>query len=776
MMKFGIGQPIARVEDLRFLTGNGRYTDDIRLPGELHACVLRSAHAHASIGTIDASRARNVRGVEAVFVAADIGDDLGGLPCNKPAPLRRPDGSPMFEPQRRVMAIDRVRYVGEPVAMVVATSEAAARDALELIRVDFTELAAVGSVLDATKAGAPRVWDQCLDNVAVLHSAGDAAAVTEAIRKADCRIEFEHRISRVAGTPLEPRSAVAHYEPADDHSVLITGNQSPHDLRRILADSVLKIPQSKLSVVSPDLGGGFGVRGSIYPEFALLLWATKRLRRPIRWTADRSECFLCEDHGRDSAWRVTLALDADGIFTGLGVDVVAALGAYIGLNGPVQAIVNVGGVAGPYRTPAISAAIRGVFTNTPPISPYRGAGRPEASYAVERAIDLAAAKIGMDRLEIRRRNMIPPSALPFQTGLTFRYDCGRFEEVMNSAAVLADYRGFSERRRESRSRDRLRGFGIANAIEQAGRGYEEYARIRIESDGSAVVLVGTCSHGQGHETIFRQVVAERLGLDFDRIQIVQGDTRKVSYGHGTFGSRSTGSGGAALFQAADRILEKGRSIAAHHLEAAPTDIEFAKGHFKVSGTDRAVSFKDVAKLSFALRALPSGIEPGLEASGIFVPPAPTFPNATHTCEVEIDPETGQLQILRYSVVDDVGTVVNPLLLEGQIHGGIAQGAGQVLMEQIVFDGSSCQLMTGSFMDYAMPRASDFPSFVVESKPVPTSVNPLGVKGAGEAGTVGALPCVMSAILDALKPLGILTLEMPATSERVWRAIRSAKKI
>jgi carbon-monoxide dehydrogenase large subunit len=470
---------------------------------------------------------------------------------------------------------------------------------------------------------------------------------------------------------------------------------------------------------------------------------------------------------------VSLALDGDGQFLAFKVDVVSALGAYISLQGPVQAVVNIGGIAGQYRTPAISANVRAVFINTTPITPYRGAGRPEASYAIERAIDLAATDMGIDRIELRRRNMIAATEMPFQTGLTFRYDCGRFEETMDHALSLADYAGFPARQRESEARKRLRGIGIANAIEQAGRGHEEYAQVRIESDGSATVLMGTNSHGQGHETVFRQIVSERLGLSFDNIRIVQGDTDRVAYGRGTFGSRSASNGGSALVHAIERIIEKGRMIAAGHLEAGVSDIVFEGDRFKIAGTDKDVSFEKVAQLAFNWRALPPGVEPGLDEKGVFMPPAPTFPNGTHVCEVEIDPETGVVEILRYAVVDDVGTVVNPLLLEGQIHGGIAQGVGQILMEQVVWDRESGQLVTGSFMDYAMPRAGDLPSFAVGENPVPTSVNPLGVKGAGEAGAVGALPCVMSAILDALRPLQIRNLEMPATPERIWRAISRA---
>ena len=774
-MKFGIGQAVTRSEDRRFLTGSGRYSDDLRLPGQRHAFFLRSPFAHARIRGIDTHAAKAKDGVVAVVTAADCDGELGDLPClvSQMMPLSRADGTPIFEPPHRPLAGARVRHVGEAVAMVIADDAALARDAAELIAVDYEALPAVVSVRAAGAAGAPAVWDGCPDNTSFDIALGDRDAVAAAFARADHVVELSHDVNRVAANPMEPRAALADYDAAEDRLTLWTGNQSPHDLRRYLAEFALGIPLSRLRVVSPDLGGGFGVRSSIYPELVMILWAARRLRCPVKWTAERGECFVCEHQARDNAWDAALALDAEGGFLALRVASSHTIGAYLGLYGPVPAFFNIGGLAGPYRTPAIAASVRALFTHTPPISPYRGAGRPEASFVIETLIDLAAARLGVDRVKLRRRNMIAPEALPFRTGLTFIYDCGRFAETMDKALATADITGFAARRQGSEAQGRLRGLGIANAIEQSAGAVEEYAAIRFGEDGSAIATVGTSSHGQGHETVFRQIVGERLGLAFERIRVVQGDTDKVPYGHGTYGSRSSGAGGGALMQAADRIIAKGKAIAAHHLEAAAADIEFADGRFAVAGTDRALALTQVAKLAFDWRALPAEFEPGLEASGVFKPPAPTFPNGTHVCEVEIDPETGRIALVRYTVCDDVGTVLNPLLLAGQIHGGVAQGAGQILMEDLAWEADSGQLLSGSFMDYAMPRAADFPAFAVGSNPVPTAVNPLGVKGAGEAGAVGALPCVANAVVDALRPLGVHEIGMPATPERVWRAIRAA---
>ncbi len=775
-MKFGLGQPIRREEDRRLLLGGGRYTDDINLPGQAHAYILRSPVAHARIVRLDTSASMGAPGVLAVLTGADLAaDGIGAIPClaSLILPLKRADGSAIYVPPHAPLAGDIVRTIGDGIVMVVAETQNQARDAGELIEIDYEDLPAVVSVAQAAGIEAPAVWPDCPDNISFVFAAGDAAAVDAGFARADHVTRLDYAITRLAASPIEPRAALGHYERFEERYTLYSGVQNPHDVRRFIAESILKIPETRLRVVSPDMGGAFGVRGTIHPELPLVLWASRRVGRPVKWIEDRSEAFLSDEHARDSTWTVELALDKQGTFLALRARMLAAMGAYLSFFGPFPAVANIGGLAGVYRTPAVSIEVTGLFTNTPPVAPYRGAGRPEAIYAIERVIDKASREMEIDRIELRRRNIIAPEQMPFQTELTFTYDCGAFERNMDAALDVADYAGFEKRREKARARGRLRGIGIANAIEQSAGGFEEYAQIKFDPGGNATLHVGTHNHGQGHETVFKQLIADRLGLDFASIRIVQGDTDLVAFGHGTFGSRSSGLGGAAIGAASDKIVEKCMAIASHMLEAASDDIEFIDGEFRITGTDRAVAFKEVARCAFVRATLPPGIEPGLMADGVFVPPAPTFPTGCHVAEVEIDPQTGTTKITRYSVVDDVGTVMNPMLLEGQIQGGVVQGIGQVMMEEVVFEPESGQLLSGSFMDYCMPRADDLPAIEVRSNPVPTKTNPLGIKGAGEAGCVGALPCLMNAILDALAPLGIYDLAMPATPERVWRAIKDA---
>jgi carbon-monoxide dehydrogenase large subunit len=773
-MKFGLGQSAPRVEDLRLLRGGGRYTDDINREGQAYGVLLRSPHAHARINAIDTAAALAAPGVLAVYTGADIAAaGLGDLPCfvARMMPLKRPDGSAMFLPPRPALARGKVAFVGDPVAFVVAESRAAARDAAELIDVDYENLPVNVSTKRAVEAGTPPVWDGCADNICYRHEVGDRSATDAAFADAAHVTRLELPMPRVAINAMEPRAALGEYDRFEDRFTLTSGNQFPHDIRNWLAADVLKVPESQLRIVSPDMGGSFGLRATIFPEFPLVLWAAKQLGRPVKWTNERSEGML-EEQARDMTMAVELALDSDGIFTGLRVRCIANMGAYLSNFGPVPAIGNIGGIAGVYRTPAIHAEIFGVFTNTSPTGPYRGAGRPEATSAIEQAIDLAARELGLDRVQLRRRNIIPPSAMPYKTPLTYHYDCGEFEANMDRALEMADASGFEARRAAARDRGRLLGLGIANAVEQAAGMFDEGGEIRFDRQGNATILMGTHSHGQGHETVFRQLLADKLGLDFESMRYVQGDTDLVSYGHGTGGSRVSGLGGGALLGASVKIIDKGRAIAAHALEAPEQDIEFAEGRFTVAGTDRSLSLKEVAAMAFQPALLPLGMESGLTGFATFKTEGPTFPNATHVAEVEIDPETGVVRILRYVAVDDVGTVMNPLLLKGQLHGGIVQGAGQILGECIRWDDSG-QVLSGSFMDYTMPRADEMPFFEIETNPVPSPRNPLGIKGAGEAGTVGAVACLTSAILDALAPLGVRTLDMPATPETVWRAIQSA---
>jgi aerobic carbon-monoxide dehydrogenase large subunit len=772
-VKSRLGESVARTEDARLLSGRGRYTDDHIFRGEARAVVLRSPHAAARIAEIDPSPALSMPGVLAVFTGADIvAAGIGS--AGSMAEYARPDGSPMFKATRSVLVTDgRVRHVGDPVAFVVAETLDAARLGAEALLVDYEPLEAVTDVLAALDPSAPAVWEACPDNTSFLFQAGDEKAVDAAFARADHVTQLDLVINRVSAAPMEPRSAVADYDPADDRLTLYCGVQNPHSMRRILARQYMNIPETKLRLVSPDMGGAFGMRSSPYPELALVLHAARTLGRPVRWTIDRSEAFIADDQARDNRTTGELALGKDGTFLALRVRNVVSMGAYVSMGGAGPATMNIGGLAGVYRTPAIHVAVRGVMTNTPSTSAYRGAGRPEASYTIERLIDAAARELKIDRAELRRRNTISPTEMPFKTGLVFTYDCGAFEQNMDLALDEIDYSGFAARATESEARGMLRGFGLANVIERAAALGEETAEIRFDPSGGVTLLMGTHSHGQGHETVFKQLLSGKLGLGFEDVRYVQGDTDLVAHGFGTFGSRSSGLGGAALERAADKVIEKCRLIVAHTLEADATDIEFNAGVFTVAGTDRRTTLMDAAQLAYVATKLPQGMEPGLHERAAFVPTGATFPNGCHVCEVEIDPDDGSIRIIRYIVVDDVGTVMNPLLLKGQIHGGIAQGVGQILMEDIAWDPDSAQQLSGSFMDYCMPRASDFPLFDVLSNPVPTALNPLGIKGAGEAGTVGAMPCLMNAIIDALSQRGIYHLDMPATPNRVWHALQSA---
>ena len=776
-MKFGVGEPATRVEDPRLLRGLGRYTDDINEPRQARAYFVRSPYPSARIGGIDTSAAMAAPGVVSVLTGKDLAaDELGNLPCllRRLRPQQRPDGSEMFHPPRPAIALEQVAYVGDIVAMVIAQTHEQAWDAAELVAVDYEERGSNTQTLRARDAGTPAVWDECPDNVCFLFEQGERASVDRALAQAHHVTELNIPISRIAINPMEPRAVVAHYDRREDRYVLQTGNQMPHNLRLLLAEDIFGIPESRIRVVSPDMGGAFGLRSTTFPELVAALWACRKIDRPIKWTCDRSEGFLADDHGRDQHYHVRLALDAQGHFTGMRVESVSNLGAYLSAFGPLPAFGNISGVAGVYRTPAIDVRVWAVFTNTTPIAPYRGAGRPEATMAIELAIDRAARELGIDRIELRRRNLVPPDAMPYQTPLAYRYDSGEFARSMDMAAKLANLAGFTERRASSEAAGRLRGLGFINAIEQSAGMFDEGAEIALDSHGFATVTIGTHSHGQGHETVFRQLLADRLGLEFEQVRYVQGDTDIVRYGHGTGGSRVSGLGGAAVSLAAEGIIEKGRKIVAVKLETAVDDIEFEQGAFRIVGTDRTMSLTDVARIANSPIERPAGFEAGFRAFASFAPTGPTFPNGCHVSEVEIDPESGVLRLERYAAVSDVGTVLNPLLLRGQIHGGVVQGVGQILMENIEWDVDSSQLLTGSFMDYTMPRADDLPSFQIETHSVPTLTNPLGVKGAGESGTVGAMACVMSAVLDALATRGVTDFSMPASPQRVWRALQDKK--
>jgi carbon-monoxide dehydrogenase large subunit len=669
-----------------------------------------------------------------------------------------------------------VRYVGDPVVFLVAETAAAAEDAAELVRIEYASLASVTATGEAAAAGSPRVWDECPDNVSNVFETGDRAATDAALARADRIVRRRYVITRVHAQYMEPRGALGVYDPGEDRYTLYADVQYPHRVRNVLAGTIFRIPEHRIRVIAGDIGGAFGTKGWQYPEHRLVLWAARKLGRPVKWTCERREALLADEHARDTVSEAELALDGEGRFLGLRVRTVANVGAYVSSDRNLLATyMNVATLVGVYTIPAAYVHVTCVLANVSSTAPYRGAGRPESIYVIERLIDDAARELGRDPVELRRRNLIPATAMPYRTALKATYDSGQFERTMDKALALADVAGFAARREASRRRGRLRGLGMVNAIERAAAPQPEFAEIRFDPSGGATVLMGTKSQGQGHETMFRQVVHERLGLDPASVRYIDGDTDRVAFGTGTMGSRSTVVGGSALWLAADKVIAKGKRIAAHLLEAAEADVVFGDGRFGVTGTDRGVAITEVARAAFQPAQLPPGLEPGLYETGTFVPKQDTWPNGCHVAEVEVDPDTGAVELVGYVVVDDVGTIVNPLTLEGQIHGGVAQGAGQALMEEVVYDRESGQLLTASFMEYAMPRADTFPEMVVGSNPVPTELNPLGAKGAGEAGTVGALPVVMNAVMDALAPLGVRHLDMPATPERVWCAIQEAPR-
>ena len=773
MGNFGIGQGVRREEDPRLLTGRGLFVNDVNLPRQAYTYILRSPYAHAAINAIDTDAAKAAPGVLAVFVGADVVADGLGFP-GLPAKWKRPDGEPMKYRPQPPLATDRVRYVGDPVAMVIADTLNEARDAAELIDVDFDMLDSITDTAQTVEADVPLVWDDYPDNIAGLFQSGDADSAGAAIDGAAHVIKRRFKISRVFANYMEPRGAIGDYDPREDRYTLHADVQYPHRVRQLLAEKIFGIPEQNIRVVSRDVGGGFGTKGWQYAEHRLTLWASRKVGRPVKWAADRSEAIQGDEHGRDNVTDAELAFDANGEIVGLRVRTIANIGAYLSaIRNLLSVFSNVGTLIGVYDIPAAHVAVTCVHSNTSPTAPYRGAGRPEATFVIERMLDEAARELGFDPAELRARNMIASDAMPVKTALGLTYDCGAFTENQAEALRLADYAGFEARKAASKANGMLRGIGIANPIERSASPSPDFAEVRFSTDGSTTILMGTKSQGQGHETVYKQIVGEHLGLDFDDIRVIDGDTDRVAFGIGTMGSRSTVIGGSALYFASEKIEQKARKIAAHQLEASEADIEFTGGIFRVSGTDREITLKDVAKASFMPAKLPAGVEPGLFETATFAPDQDTYPNGSHVCEVEIDPDTGAIKIQGYKVVDDVGVMINPTIVKGQIHGGIAQGVGQILMEQIVYDRDSGQLLSGSFMDYAMPRADNFGDIEIASNEIPTKRNPLGVKGAGEAGTVGAMPAMMNAIMNALSDVGVTSLDMPATPDRVWRAIRDA---
>ncbi|MGH7055927.1 MAG: xanthine dehydrogenase family protein molybdopterin-binding subunit [Stellaceae bacterium] len=771
MGEFALGQSVPRFEDPRLLRGGGHYVDDMVLPRMVFGHVLRSGHAHARIRAIDTTAARAAPGVIAVLTGADW-EASGWRDLPTAAGNRQRDGAPAYRPRYPALVRDRVRWVGDYVAFVVAETRHQAMDAAELIAVDYEPLPAIVSTADAAKPGVPPVWDECPDNVSFVYREGDEAATEAAFAGAAHIVTRQFVINRVTAATMEPRGAIGDYNATENHYTVYTTLQRTHSYRAELSQ-ILKVPESRVRVIAGDIGGSFGMKSAIYNEVALVLLASKRVGRPVKWTGTRSEAFLGDAQARDNVTEAELGLDREGHFLGLRVRTTAAVGAYpqAGSNAFVN---NLGTLAGVYRTPAVHAEVTAVYTHTNPMRAYRGNGRPEAAYVIERMVDEAAAELGLDPVELRRRNLIPPEAMPFKSGLTFTYDCGEFEKCLGKALALADAAGFEERRAESCRRGKLRGFGLSHTIERAAAGGFEAAEIRFDRSGTVTLLSGSITQGQGHETVYKQLLCDRLGISPEEVHYVQGDTDKVAIGEGTGGSRSATLGGSAVHLASGKIIAKATAIAARILGAEAEEIVFADGLFSAPRSNRTLTIGEIARESLDPKNLPEGMDLGLIAGATFSCQEQNFPNGVHICELEIDAETGAVEVLCYSVVDDVGTVLNPLLLEGQIRGGIAQGVGQVLMEDIRFDPASGQLLTGSFMDYAMPRADTLSAIHCESHPVPTATNPLGVKGAGEAGNVGALPAVGNALSDALAPLGIREIAMPATPERLWRAIREAR--
>ena len=763
MSKFALGQSVTRIEDAALVQGAGCYADDVALAGAAHACVLRSPYAHANLVGIDTAAARAAPGVLAVLTGEDAAaDGLGEIPCL--VPVTNIDGTPRADTPRPVLALKRVRHVGDPVALVVAETLAQAKDAAELIAVDYEPLAAIADTRTAAMAGAPRTWDHIVDNLCFDIGAGtDKAIVDAAIKGAAHLTRLELVNNRVVANPIEPRAALADYDPASGRSTLYTPSQGPHVIHGQVAEDVLKIGKEQLRVISGNVGGAFGMKIFLHPEQPLVVWASRRLKRAVRWTADRSESFVSDVQGRDNYSIAELAFDANGIFLALRVTTYANMGAYLSNYAPFIPQLALPMLSGVYRIPAIYANIRGVVTNTVPVDAYRGAGRPEAIYLVERVIDVAASELGLAPDELRRRNFVRPADLPYQTPVESRYDSGDFAAVMQAALEKADWAGFGARRAEAKLRGKLRGIGMAMYIERCGGGDGDTVSLKVDPEGSVTLFSGMQDNGQGHVTTFVQLLSDRLGLDANRIRVVQGDTDLVPSGM-TGGSRFLAIGGVAAMSAADAVIDQGKDAAASLLEAAPADIEYRDGEYRIGGTDRTVSLFEAARAGG-----------GLEATHTRAPEAFTYPNGCHVCELEIDPDTGEARILRYSIVDDFGRAINPLLLEGQVHGGTVQGIGQALLELAYYDPESGQLLSGSFMDYALPRADDVPSFDCGFRHTPGTSNPLGVKGAGEAGAVGAPPAVINAVVDALHAAtGLRHIDMPASSEKLWRALRAAK--
>jgi carbon-monoxide dehydrogenase large subunit len=760
---------VLRSEDLRFLTGCGQFVDDIHVPDAAYGYVLRSPHAHARIRRIDATAALRAPGVLLILTGADIErDGLGELQCKFFPPVST------YRPTHPILISDKVRHVGDRVAFIVAETLNQARDAAEIIEIDYEVLPAAARPEDALREGAARVWDEAQSNLCFHIEKGDRAAVDVAFASAAHVSRLEMYYPRASANPLEPRATIGAFDRFQSRYTLHAASQAPYRGRDMIAGKVLHIPECDLRVVAPDIGGGFGMKGTVYPEDALVVWAAGKIGRPVKWTADRSESFLSDMHGRDLSAKGEIALARDGRILALRAEFIANVGAYLGYAAGAPAMSATTTLSSVYDMPLVHASARAVFTNTPLLGPYRGSGRPEATYLVERLIDKAAMEMGIDAVGIRRRNLIPSSAMPYRTPGGHTYDTGDFELMLDMALEVADWDGFPARRMRSEKNGRRRGIGIGMHCEFSGL-QSERMEIRVDPNGSVTVHVGTIATGQGHETMFAQMVSDWLHVPMTHVRVLQGDTDRVLFGRGTFAERSTTVGGSALKFAADEVVRKGKRIAARMLEAAEDDIEFDRGLFRISGTNRSVRLSDVAQAAYAGAGLPVELGLGLDGVGVFEG-VPSYPNGCIICEVELEPETGQVKLERMSVVDDVGVIINPLMLEGQLNGSIAQGIGQVLGEEIIFDRENGQLLSGSFMDYGMPRADDMSPVDFRFASIPAKTNPLGVKGGSEAGNIAAPPAIVNAIIDALASLGIHELALPVRAEHVWRALNGLNRV
>ncbi len=770
LTKFGVGQPVRRSEDPALVRGQGRYADDISQPNQAYAVMVRSRDAHGIIRAIDTAPAQAMPGVLAVLTAGDLAG-YGPLKCN--LPLKNRDGSPIRYTPRPALTADKVRFVGDPVACVIAETIAQAKDAAEAVVLDIEPLPPVLKPSEAVKPGAPLVFDAVPGNIALDYHYGDAAKVAEAFARAKHVTRLETSNQRMVVNAMEPRAAIGEYDAAAGKWTLYSTSQGVHGMKTTLMD-VLNAPADKVRVITGQVGGSFGMKAAVYPEYICLLHGARVLGRPIKWTDERSGSFMSDHHGRAQDMTVEIAFDENAHILGIRLTGYGDMGGYLAQFGPLLPTGNqVKNIASIYRTPLIEVATKCVFTNTTFVSAYRGAGRPEGNYYIERTLDLAACELGIDRIDLRRRNMIRKSDLPFKAASDMTYDCGDFLGVLKQSLETADYAGFKKRKRESKKRGRLRGLGIGCYLEVTAAPGKELGAIHFESDGTVTIITGTLDFGMGHATTYAQILTDLLGVPFDRIRMVEGDSDRMTFGGGSGGSRSVMFVGAALTESAAIVIEQGKQIASHLLEASPGDIEFKAGRFTIAGTDRSIGLLDLAARLRTGIKLPAGHPTSLDVDHVLKDPVPSaFPNGCHIAEVEIDPETGATYVVRYTAVNDLGTIVNPLLVEGQIQGGVVQGLGQVLLEQAVYD-TDGQLVTGSFMDYAMPHAHDVPMIDVVSHPVPTKSNPLGAKGCGEAGTSGGLPSVANAVIDALADFGIRHLEMPMTPARIWQAIQRA---